>query len=670
MALQVKHMLTVGLGLGVATALGYHFLSGPQYDAVSENPRQLAPLSRFELPPAASELPAVSGSPAVFGTPTIVESNPILAQPPVDNQFRSEATPLQAPALSQAATVEADSSYQELVAAAQVVAPATAEPAGFQQLNAEPEDSDNGFSLELSSPESSNEPEFVFEEQGQTLQQPDAQAPSSLELDLSFPETDYAAIESVTTEAVDQPNDQVFAGEETFTGTSAQVISSPNQDSPLAVVVDFNSEPINRLEGGNPESQDSTWKENPFIGNGPVASVAANPALSASDMTLELPESTAPEQALPGAMESAAVPHTNSVLSLNDPAHENLVAAEPVQTMPATVIPDSIQPYEQQSLTNDQLATLSTQTIPSAPQAMNPADSLKAVHHIEYGKTLSRRGASHTARQEFLAAMQLIAAANDKNSGDNRHTKALRTAMLTIKEAGDFSVASSEQQIQMNVGSVVESHRSKVLTTAQAANLSPAQAMNRYFASAQEQLDLAGGRNVVSAEVFYCMGKLHTVLSRNQKVLGPYETSKSVVYHQVALLSDNQHHRSANELGVLLARSGRLDQAKMLFERSLMSQPTVRTWQNLAEAHRRLGEVDFANRANREVQMLASGQLPASQSIIQWKPIDQFNADAPVEFNQRVAELPSPPTRSASPSGAAEKQAPPKTVVERLKRMF
>ena len=301
---------------------------------------------------------------------------------------------------------------------------------------------------------------------------------------------------------------------------------------------------------------------------------------------------------------------------------------------------------------------------------MNPADTLKAVHHIEYGKTLSRRGAAYTARQEFLAAMQLISAANDKASGDNRHSKALRQAMIAIKEAGDFSVASSEQQIHMDVSSVVETHLSKVLTVDQAANLSPVQAMNRYFAHAQNQLDLAGGRNVVSAEVFYCMGKLHTVLSRNQKVLGPYETAKSVVYHQTALLSDNQHHRSSNELGVLLARSGRLEQAKLLFERSLMTQPTVRTWQNLAEAHRRLGEANFANQAASEVQILATAQ-PTAESNIQWKPVDQFNADAPDEFNeQRVAKLPPAPTSKSTSGAPAGKPSVTKKIAERIKGIF
>jgi len=165
------------------------------------------------------------------------------------------------------------------------------------------------------------------------------------------------------------------------------------------------------------------------------------------------------------------------------------------------------------------------------------------------------------------------------------------------------------------------------------------------------------------------MGKLHTFLNRNQKVLGPYETAQSVVYHQAALLSDNQHHRSANELGVLLARSGRLEQSKLLFERSLMAQPTIRTWQNLAEAHRRLGESDFANQAAAEVQILANNPAPTGSTNIQWKSVNVFNADAPLEINhQRVAQLPSLSQQKIEASPA--KPGAIKTIKNKLKGIF
>ena len=647
MAMQVKHMLTVGLGLGVATALGYHFLSSPPQTPSAQSVPHLMPLTHFDPAPAPPALPESS---SIVRSSPMVGSTPVPTQPQVDNQFRSEATPLRAPTFKQE-QISPNASYNELVSAAQANLPDTAKPAATAVSN-EPDNSDDSFSLDLSSPKTSKEPEFVFEEQDPTWPQT-VQQPTTSELNQS-------------TEEFSPTADQVVIEEETFVNNSTQTISSEDQSTGLAVVVDYHSEPIDRSANDTKTAEKNVWKGNPFINNQPVATAPAKPTLPASNSAMELPAPATVgtpvtvDQDFDTSFDMTSIPPT-SVLSLNDPAHEDLV-----RTMPATTIPNTIQPPQQPLLIDDQLAN---HTTPISQMPMNSADTLKAVHHIEYGKTLSRRGAAYTARQEFLSAMQLIAAANDKTSGDNRHSKALRMAMLTIKEAGDFSVASSEQQIQMDVASVVETHRSNVISKAQAANLSPVQAMNRYFARAQEQLDLAGGRSVVSAEVFYCMGKLHTLLSRTQKVLGPYETAESVVYHQAALLSDNQHHRSSNELGVLLARSGRLEQAKLLFERSLMAQPTVRTWQNLAEAHRRLGEVDYANQATNEVQMLASGQLPAAQSNIQWKPVNQFNADAPIEFNQqRVAELPPAPEKTPTP--AAGKPTPAKSIADRIKGIF
>ena len=664
MAMQLKHMLTVGLGLGVATALGYQLLSSPQHEAVSNNVSQYAPLNHFEL---AATPPAETKSAAI----------PV--QPAVDNQFRSEATPLRSSTFAQTAPIESNSSYRELVAEAQATLSDATQP------SVESKDSGDGFALKLDSPDTSSEPEFVFQEQA------DIESSNTLELEQSLAENNLEVIEPQSVEDFGPIAGQMVIEETALTDNSTQAMSSPAQSGSLPLVVDYNSQPL-APSVKEQKSDENVWKENPFINNGQAKATTAKQiqTVSASGSELQvgvtkLPSSITDNEGFPSPIESVELPHTNSLLSLNDPVHEDFAredfvataesfqptVAESVQAMPAMAIPNSIQPQPESRLVTEHLANHTDQIGPSGQLTMNSADTLKAVHHVEYGKTLSRRGAAFTARQEFLAAMQLIATANDKTSGDNRHTKALRLAMLTIKEAGDFSVTSSEQQIQMDVSSVVESHRCRVLTVDQAANLSPVQAMNRYFAKAQEQLDLAGGRNVVSAEVFYCMGKLHTVLSRNKKVLGPYDTARSVVYHQAALLSDSQHHRSSNELGVLLARSGRLEQAKMLFERSLMTQPTVRTWQNLAEAHRRLGEVEFANQAANEVQMLASSQLPPSESIIQWKAIDQFNADAPTDYTQpRVAKLPEQPATSQPSVAPTDKPTRAKSIADRIKGIF
>ena len=483
----------------------------------------------------------------------------------------------------------------------------------------ETDHSNNGFSLELSSP-NEDESDLVFDDSQQNAPQIEAQ-PTENMLPWESSVSDTGEAIELDNALANQTADENLADDETFTPIATQTASAENPDKPYTVVVDYNSNPLvssldNRAHQTQ-KSQETIWQSNPFINNTPKTSSAATAVAQDTDSIQQIPQATISSASQPEAnnmlslnnphfnasetnsaatavaqdtnsiqqipqttISSVSQPYGNSVLSLNDREHDNLAFTTP--TVPAPTAPATIQPYHEQALVNDQVSVQPVQIVPQAQRSLNNADALKAVHHIEYGKTLSRRGAAFTARQEFLAAMQVIATSNDKASEDNRHSKALKMAMLAMREANDFSVANSEQQIHMDVASVVESHRSQVLSPAQAKHLSPVQAMNRYFAHAQEQLDLAGGRNVVSAEVFYCMGKLHTFLNRNQKVLGPYETAQSVIYHQAALLSDNQHHRSSNELGVLLARSGRLEQSKLLFERSLMAQPTIRTWQNLA----------------------------------------------------------------------------------------
>ncbi len=614
MAMQVKHTVSIGLGLGIATALGYHFLSGPKSESEAFHSQGATPLNSYEITPAPSAISSTA---------------PVPVQPQLDNSFRVEAQPLESTAIEAMTSADPTTSYEELVSAMQPVPPI---PDGPAQQSAESDDSYGSFSLDLGSPEGSDSTNFALDGGEQV-----------------FPQT----------------ASEIFTEDDTLAAASAAMVATQNEGESSAVVAGYNSKSTNgssESATGSEESQTNGWKANPFINSSSVASVT-KPASPASALNLSQANELQLQDGPVATIQNASPAQANSVLSLNDSDYGAADVSDQVGSMqPAGRTPNVSQPGQYLARSNDPVA-------PASLPALGNADAQKAVHHIEYGKTLSRRGAAFTARQEFLAAMQVIAAANDRVSGSNHHSKALQMAMLTIKEAGDFSVANSEQQIQMDVPAVVEIHRSEVLTVDQAAYLSPVQAMNRYFAKAQEYLDLAGGRNVVSAEVFYCMGKLHSLLNRNQKVISPYETAKSVLYHQVALLSDNQHHRSANELGVLLARNGRLEQSKLLFERSLMSKPTVRTWQNLAETHRRLGEIEFANQAVAEVQILASGQSSAVQPNIQWKPVEQFNADAPVEFNQqRVAQLPEPPTNPvAAPS---KRPATVKSIAEKLRGIF
>lgn len=296
----------------------------------------------------------------------------------------------------------------------------------------------------------------------------------------------------------------------------------------------------------------------------------------------------------------------------------------------------------------------------------------QAVHHIEYGKSLARRGAAYAARQEFFSALRVVAQANDAKTGGTDFSTALTDAISAMKEAEDFIVENSEMGVAVDVPSTIEAHKTKILTERQARGMSPLAAMQMYYGFAHQQLDFAGGRNVVTAEALYCLGKLHTVMARNKKVMpGNLDVAKAIVFHKASMMSNPQNPSSANELGVLMAKTGQLRQATDLFKQSLVTQASPQAWHNLAKTHHRLGEVEMAQMAETEMAMAANSSITSATAGIQWVGNGQFNAMAPTEFETRVASNQTPvrPADASSVQQASqtEEKSEGKSFSERIK---
>ncbi len=193
--------------------------------------------------------------------------------------------------------------------------------------------------------------------------------------------------------------------------------------------------------------------------------------------------------------------------------------------------------------------------------------------------------------------------------------------------------------------------------------------MQKYFAFAKQKLDQSSGRNVVSAEALYCLGKLHTAVSVNKSVPNKIDVAKAITYHQAALLGNASDFRSANELGVLMAKTGQLAEATSLFKQSLITNPTPQTWKNLAKTHHRMGQQNLAQLAEAEFSVAVQTQIANSESGIHWMPTTRFNESAPMEFsdNTRVASRPVAPGQN-SPTQEADSDN--KSLGERLKDLF
>lgn len=258
---------------------------------------------------------------------------------------------------------------------------------------------------------------------------------------------------------------------------------------------------------------------------------------------------------------------------------------------------------------------------------LSPQEQQISGAHLHYGKILARKGATSSARGEFLNALTVIAQSRDLHLGDKSCLTALQRAIRTLDEADDFHADRSGSGLDTDVATISEGHISRVLNPEQAKRMTPTEAIAAYQASAREDIERACGRhNPCASEVLFALGRLHALLGQADPGQQPREETKSITFHQAALTADPNNFASANELGVLLARKGQWAQARELLLRSVSLGPRPETWSNLATLHRRLGENDLAQLATREAELLAAGSVAANPPMVRLVPPAEFEA--------------------------------------------
>lgn len=315
-----------------------------------------------------------------------------------------------------------------------------------------------------------------------------------------------------------------------------------------------------------------------------------------------------------------------------------------------------------------------TPIMPAGQNLTSNASTIQqCVNHIEYGKSLARRGAAFAAREEFYSALRLIAQTNDVQSRSVAYTTALREAITALNEADDFYSELAHEGIDVDVAHVIEAHKSKIIPMDRAKGLSSIIAIQAYFEYARERMGAAFGENVFASEALYSLGKLFTVAAAHDLTGNPLDYSKSMVMHYAAMDCDSRNYRSANELGVLMARNGRLEKARDLFRESLLVERMPQTWRNLSVIHERLANAsndpqaisenrELARNANHEYEITRQS-APAGIPKVQWVTPEQFDQTAPPEFNEiRTAQA------QLDPVPADNSQKP--NVLGRLKDLF
>lgn len=271
----------------------------------------------------------------------------------------------------------------------------------------------------------------------------------------------------------------------------------------------------------------------------------------------------------------------------------------------------------------------------------------------QHAERLADRGAYFSARSEFIQALRVITQALDVQSQQTLHSQALAEGLRALQEADDFAPQGSRLEADLDLRSIVASHRTPVLKSADIAELSPLTALQQYYTFAQQRLATAGGGLPAASQALYGIGRLTIVLAERSPDERRLHAPKAMALFHAALVNDANNWRAAHELGVLYAQFGQLPEAKRLLLQSASLRPRKETWQNLAVVHDRLGEVELAKKARFEMQ-LVERQMPARATSRSGLSVDWVDAS---QFADKAPASAQPAARSAAAAAAKSSHA-------------
>lgn len=271
---------------------------------------------------------------------------------------------------------------------------------------------------------------------------------------------------------------------------------------------------------------------------------------------------------------------------------------------------------------------------------------------VQRGSNLARRGAFFAARTEFIQVLRRVAQAKDAAAGTDEFSVALAAGLRAMDEAEDFIPRGAQLEGELNLRSVASAHRTPVLRDNPEIAL-PHEAVARYHKFAQERLALASYDEQAGSMALYGLGKVYANLAERrdddvQCVRG------AMTMYSAALDACPSNNLAANELGVLLCRTGHPTEAIHNFQRAIDVAPTATAYHNLAVAQQRLSLTAESAANELESQRLAAIER-ATGAVSRRAGVEWVTPDVLARVSQ-PATLPSAET---GPVTAARQPMPP-----------
>ena len=269
---------------------------------------------------------------------------------------------------------------------------------------------------------------------------------------------------------------------------------------------------------------------------------------------------------------------------------------------------------------------------------------------IDRGFEMAEKGAIYSAKTEFKQALRVLSQALDAHYGGQEFSAALAAGWTALEEADDFA-AHGQQGPVVNVELIVGLHQTPILKPYDLRPVSPVLAMQHYYVYAEEALLDACGHAPVASRAMFGLGKLHMVLGEISPSAERLHGPKAMAFHQVALLLDSQNYLAANELGVMLARCGKLPEARDMLQQSVALHPLPETWRNLSVVHQRLGEMTLASQSHANWQYASqqsSVAAGAGAPAVQWVTPQVFAQETNRDTSEALLPQPAPLPRQAA----------------------
>lgn len=399
--------------------------------------------------------------------------------------------------------------------------------------------------------------------------------------------------------------------------------------------------------------------------------IAVRPVNDEPRATVEAPQPVTPQQAsviepLPdvGATQLASAveypttdtPTTPEVAaeSVAPPTTPFVLSSEPLFTTPAAPAPSSTTTAVTSAPAS--ISSALTANVIAAPVATprpHEAAALtnQAASEFRKGVELASRGSLFAARNQFLKTLTQLAQAADAQAGQRTHEPAWNSAQRAIEELEDFASRRGTANVQSDLTLIIRSHQTKAIALDEAGQLASTEAFVRYMQFAKQRLHEAFGGMPAAASALHAVGRVYDALAEQPSLVAPYD--KARLFYEAALNVDPSQAAAANDLGVLLARHGRLNEAQSLLTHSVGRYPTSAGYHNLAVVQERLGQPQLAAQARQAAQAKsgAAGAL-ADPTLAPWQNVRWLESQAFAQTSQ-VASDPRPATAQAASATAA-----------------